>query len=163
MATYKRFFSWTEAMRTEHHGTANLERRRESLLKKAKEYRKQLELLMVCLFYECILSSGLTGAFGCEAEMPEDSPVTVTDITTQQEINRRKEQELKGKRAKIKAFQGLPPVSFHPSFPGLVGLKLKPPQNLELARHELQNAQSELTKLLHLRERLLGRMADGVA
>jgi HAUS augmin-like complex subunit 1 len=96
--------------------------------------------------------------------MPEDSLVTVTDITTQQEINRRKEQELKGKRAKIKAFQGLPPVSFHSSFPRLVGLKLrvKPLQNLELARHELQNARSELTKLLHLRERLLGRMADGV-
>jgi hypothetical protein len=51
MATHKQFFSWTEAMRTEHHGTANLERRKEALLKKAKEYRKQLELLMVCLFY----------------------------------------------------------------------------------------------------------------
>ena len=38
-----------------------------------------------------------------------------------------------------------------------------PPQNLELARHELRAARQKQMELIQLRERLLGRMADGVA
>lgn len=37
--------------------------------------------------------------------------VSVTDLIKQQERNQQKEAELKMKRAKIKAFKGLPPVS----------------------------------------------------
>ena len=36
-------------------------------------------------------------------------------------------------------------------------------QNLELARHELRAAREKQMELIQLRERLLGRMADGVA
>ncbi|RDB27279.1 hypothetical protein Hypma_004295 [Hypsizygus marmoreus] len=102
---------------------AVLERRREGLLKKAKEYHKELTAVM--------------------ALMPTPPSVTVTRLTEQQSTNKLKEQELKAKRAKVKAFQGLPP-------------------NLELARHELRNARSEQMKLIQLRERLLGRMAESV-
>ena len=35
-------------------------------------------------------------------------------------------------------------------------------QNLELARHELRAARQKQMELIQLRERLLGRMADGV-
>jgi hypothetical protein len=35
-------------------------------------------------------------------------------------------------------------------------------QNLELARYELRNSRDEHLKLIQLRERLLGRMAEGV-
>ncbi|KIM39013.1 hypothetical protein M413DRAFT_75428 [Hebeloma cylindrosporum] len=54
------------------------------------------------------------------------------------------ERELKEKRAKIKAFQGLPP-------------------NLELARHELRVARQRQMELIQLRERLLGHMADNLS
>ncbi|KAL4255572.1 HAUS1 family protein [Pleurotus pulmonarius] len=73
-------------------------------------------------------------------EAPE---ITVTDLLKQKETNRSKEQTLKDKRAKLATFQGLPP-------------------NLEIARHELQSAQDEYIKLMQLRERLLGKMADGL-
>lgn len=42
--------------------------------------------------------------------MPESPPVTVTQLMQQQEANKAKERELKVKRAKVKAYQGLPPV-----------------------------------------------------
>ncbi|EDR00696.1 uncharacterized protein LACBIDRAFT_313117 [Laccaria bicolor S238N-H82] len=75
--------------------------------------------------------------------MPEPR-VTVTQLIKQQEKNKLLEQEIEIKRAKVAAFQGLPP-------------------NLELARHELRNARNEQMELIQLRERLLGRMAAGVA
>jgi len=102
---------------------ATLVRRREVLLKKAKEYHKELEALL--------------------ASMPDAPLITVTQLTKQQEKNRIMEQGLKAKRAKIKAFQGLPP-------------------NIELARYELRKARDEQMKLIQLRERLLGRMAKSV-
>lgn len=49
--------------------------------------------------------------------MPDAPPVTVSKLTKQQEKNKLKEQELKAKRAKIKAFQGLPPVCSPPLGP----------------------------------------------
>jgi hypothetical protein len=42
--------------------------------------------------------------------MPSAPPVTVTQLVKQQEKNKLKEQHLQEKGAKIKAFQGLPPV-----------------------------------------------------
>ncbi|KAF8227808.1 hypothetical protein L208DRAFT_1365636 [Tricholoma matsutake] len=100
-----------------------LERRRQVLLKKAKEYHKELDALL--------------------ANMPDAPPVTVTQLMKQQESNKLKEQQLQAKRAKIKAFQGLPP-------------------NLHLARQELRSARDEHMKLIQLRERLLRRMAESV-
>jgi len=117
---------WTTTMEREEEtgeSIATLERRREGLLKKAKEYHKELDTLL--------------------ADMPSATPVTVTQLVKQQEKNRLKEQQLQEKRAKIKAFQGLPP-------------------NLELARDELRNSRDEHLKLIQLRERLLRRMAEGV-
>ncbi|KAF8816606.1 hypothetical protein BYT27DRAFT_7181417 [Phlegmacium glaucopus] len=101
-----------------------LERRRETLIKKAKEYHKELESLLV--------------------EEPLQVSITVSQLLEQKEKNQVRERELKEKRAKIRAFQGLPP-------------------NLELARHELRTARQKQMELVQLRERLLGRMADGVA
>lgn len=117
---------WNETIKSgqsSEENTASIERRREVLLKKAKEYHKELEAAM--------------------AEMPEPR-VTVTQLIKQQEKNKLLEQEIEIKRAKVAAFQGLPP-------------------NLELARHELRNARNEQMELIQLRERLLGRMAAGVA
>lgn len=49
-------------------------------------------------------------------------------------------------------------VIIHPSVVQLFFLF----QNLELARHELRTARQKQMELIQLRERLLGRMADGV-
>ncbi|KAF8168502.1 hypothetical protein B0H34DRAFT_685801 [Crassisporium funariophilum] len=99
------------------------ERRRETLVKKAKEYHKELESHLV--------------------NEPLHISVTVTQYLEQKRRNQAIEQELIEKRAKVRAFQGLPP-------------------NLELARHELREARQRQMELIQLRERLLGRMAEGV-
>lgn len=70
---------------------ATLERRRETLIKKAKEYHKELESLLI--------------------EEPLQVSTTVSQLFEQKEKNQIRERELKEKRVKIKAFQGLPPVS----------------------------------------------------
>ncbi|KAL4253121.1 HAUS1 family protein [Pleurotus pulmonarius] len=117
---------WQSAIQDEHqtnNPVVSLEKRRDATVKKAKEYRKALDDLM-----------------DHAVEAPE---ITVTDLLKQKETNRSKEQTLKDKRAKLAAFQGLPP-------------------NLEIARHELQSAQDEYIKLMQLRERLLGKMAAGL-
>jgi len=83
---------WTEMIQSDQlagESAATLERRKDVLLKKAEAYRKELD------------------------ELTAASPkplVTVMDLTAQQERIREKEQNLKLKRAKIRAFQGLPPV-----------------------------------------------------
>ncbi|KIY51492.1 hypothetical protein FISHEDRAFT_37036, partial [Fistulina hepatica ATCC 64428] len=69
---------------------------------------------------------------------------TLQDVITLHEENRRKERILQKKRAKIKAFQGLPP-------------------NLERAKEVLRAAQSEQHALSQLRERLLRQMVDHVS
>lgn len=79
-----------------------------------------------------------------KVEEPLQVSITVSQLLEQKEKNQIKERELREKRAKLKAFQGLPP-------------------NLELARHELRAARQKQMELIQLRERLLGRMADGVA
>ncbi|KDR68792.1 hypothetical protein GALMADRAFT_256644 [Galerina marginata CBS 339.88] len=103
---------------------ATIERRREALVKKAKECHRELETML--------------------AEEPLEISVTVSQLLAQKEKNQAKEREIKEKRTKLKAFQGLPP-------------------NLEMARHELRVARQRQTELIQLRERLLGKMADGVA
>jgi hypothetical protein len=42
--------------------------------------------------------------------MPAEPIITITQLIDQQDQLRRKEQDIKAKRAKIKVFQGLPPV-----------------------------------------------------
>ncbi|KAF8907708.1 hypothetical protein CPB84DRAFT_1768605 [Gymnopilus junonius] len=103
---------------------ATLERRREALVKKAKEYHRELETLI--------------------AEEPLKVPITIEQFISQKEKNLALERMIREKRAKLNAFQGLPP-------------------NLELARHELRVARQRQMELVQLRERLLGRMADSVS
>ncbi|KAG6807579.1 hypothetical protein H0H93_001421, partial [Arthromyces matolae] len=100
----------------EEENAVTIERRKEHLARKAKEYHKELKALL--------------------KTMPEAPRITVTRLKEQEKKNKNKLQELQAKRSKIKAFNGLPP-------------------NLELARCELRQAQQELEKLTHLRERLL--------
>lgn len=114
-----------------------------------------------------------------QVEQPLQVSTTVSQLLEQKEKNQTRERELKEKRARIKAFQGLPPVSMlksHPSpyFNADAQMIWKPEpftsislwcclsQNLELARHELRAARQKQMELIQLRERLLGRMADGV-
>ncbi|KAG6809467.1 hypothetical protein H0H92_016123 [Tricholoma furcatifolium] len=105
-------------------GATMMERRKEDLMRKAKEYHEELKLI--------------------QKSTPEPPRVTVTRLKEQEKRNKAMEQELKAKRAKIKAYKGLPP-------------------NLDLARNELRQASHDLEKLTHLRERLLGRMAESVS
>ncbi|KAI5885070.1 uncharacterized protein SCHCODRAFT_02645013 [Schizophyllum commune H4-8] len=64
-------------------------RRRDAVLRKAKEYKTELDQL--------------------QAETPQSPSVTIGDLATQQEANRQREHAMKTKRAKLKAFQGLSP------------------------------------------------------
>ncbi|KII86304.1 hypothetical protein PLICRDRAFT_143931 [Plicaturopsis crispa FD-325 SS-3] len=118
---------WTDVLQADQETgetASSLERRKEAMIKKAKEYQRELETL--------------------KNAMPYEPTVTISDLMAQQARIRQKEQELKVKRAKVKAFQGLPP-------------------NLGLAKLKLLNARNEQMELIQLRERLLGKMADGVA
>ena len=45
-----------------------------------------------------------------QAEEPLDVSVSITQLMEQKEKNQTKQRELKEKRAKLKIFQGLPPV-----------------------------------------------------
>ncbi|EIM92042.1 uncharacterized protein STEHIDRAFT_151390 [Stereum hirsutum FP-91666 SS1] len=69
---------------------------------------------------------------------------TVADFLAQKERLRKKEHEVKIKRARIQAFQGLPP-------------------NLALAKQELHQAREELIRLSNLRERLLNNMVEEIS
>ncbi|KAK7047229.1 hypothetical protein VNI00_006895 [Paramarasmius palmivorus] len=100
--------------------TSLLERRRVAILKKAKEYKKELDGIKLV-----------------------DPPVTISELSVQQEKNREKEKEIEKKRAKLKAYQGLPP-------------------DLEMAQIELTGAREEHTKLINIREKLLSRMVQDV-
>ncbi|KAJ7160553.1 hypothetical protein C8R43DRAFT_993289 [Mycena crocata] len=81
--------SWIEKLDAKHaaeESTSTLERRREALLKRAKEDRAILE--------------------GIDINPPA---ITFADLTAQQAANEQKAQTLKTKRAQVKAFRGLPP------------------------------------------------------
>ena len=166
---------------------ATLERRRETLIKKAKEYHKELESLLVSSFFSHLnFNFSFIISYITKIEEPLQVSTTVSQLLEQKEKNQIRERELKEKRAKIKAFQGLPPVSIilkKPSSNPLIqydgSIKILEnflnlsditpwyyyfffSQNLELARHELRAARQKQMELIQLRERLLGRMADGV-
>ncbi|KAI0735799.1 hypothetical protein C8Q76DRAFT_290281 [Earliella scabrosa] len=100
-----------------------LERQKAALTTKAKEYQSELDALM--------------------SDMPEAPPVSITELANFRKQLKKEEQVLKEKRARVEAFQGLPP-------------------NIELARHALQEARDRQMELIRIRERLLGKMVDGV-
>ena len=96
-----------------------------------------------------------------QADMPEAPPVSITELAALRKKLKEQEHILKQKRAKVEAFQGLPPVSsvwqveVHASNEPLV-------QNIELARHALAEARDKQMELINIRERLLGKMVKGV-
>ncbi|KAF5355898.1 hypothetical protein D9756_004355 [Leucocoprinus leucothites] len=104
--------------------SASLERKREALIRKAKELNREFITAM--------------------DESKDKSSTTITHVLKQKERNAKKEEALKIKRAKLRVLQGLPP-------------------NLELARHELFQAEQEQVKLIQLRERLLGSLANDIS
>ncbi|TFY59708.1 hypothetical protein EVJ58_g5610 [Rhodofomes roseus] len=121
------FSSWKKTITAEpepHASVSVLERRRAALTAKIKEYQAEEEALKRIL--------------------PSESSVTVTELATIHKQIKVKDKTLAEKRAKVAAFQGLPP-------------------SIELARHELRRARDEQLKLIQLRERLLDRMASGVS
>ncbi|KAG6817300.1 hypothetical protein H0H87_010642 [Tephrocybe sp. NHM501043] len=72
-----------EDQHKEEESSVMIGRRKEDLMRKAKEYHEELKTILV----------------------------TVTRLKEQEKKNKTKEQELKAKRVKVKAFKGLPPVS----------------------------------------------------
>ncbi|OJT12887.1 hypothetical protein TRAPUB_10584 [Trametes pubescens] len=78
-----------------------------------------------------------------QSDMPDAPPVNITELYAFRKKLKEQEKILKEKRAKVEAFQGLPP-------------------NIDLARHALAEARDKQMELIQLRERLLGKMADGV-
>ncbi|KAF9007872.1 hypothetical protein BDQ17DRAFT_1301673 [Cyathus striatus] len=110
----QRWKNSVESAKSTEESVESMERRRGAILKKAREYHDELNKLL--------------------ADGHQDPPVTVTKLLKQQEKNKALEQELKAKRAKIQAFQGLPP-------------------DIELARLELIKARDEQMKLIQIRER----------
>lgn len=131
----------------------SLERRRQLIIRKAKEYQSQLAQL----------NPIPNGA--------KTSP-SVSDLTQLQEQNRDREKNIRKKRKRVEAFRGLPAVStnscslsqsltrdnsVHSPFP------IQSPKNPNLARLSLMQATQDLQKLIRVREGLLGRMAEGVS
>ncbi|KAH9850582.1 hypothetical protein C2E23DRAFT_734559 [Lenzites betulinus] len=122
----RRIEKWTQILQAGSYtseSVAALERQKAALTTKAKEYQKELNLV--------------TG------DAPEPPPVSITELAAFRKSLDEQEQVLKEKRAKVEAFQGLPP-------------------NIDLARHALAEARDKQMELIQLRERLLGKMADGV-
>ncbi|EIW65167.1 uncharacterized protein TRAVEDRAFT_159993 [Trametes versicolor FP-101664 SS1] len=117
---------WTHVLQSDPGADDNvpaLERQKAALTSKAKEYQKELEAVM--------------------SDMPEAPPINITELYAFRKNLKEQEKILKEKRAKVEAFQGLPP-------------------NIDLARHALAEARDKQMELIQLRERLLGKMADGV-
>ncbi|RPD59485.1 hypothetical protein L227DRAFT_527529 [Lentinus tigrinus ALCF2SS1-6] len=117
---------WVDCLQTTAESAdtvSELERRKTALIAKAKEYQKEFSEL--------------------QSDMPETAAVSITELSAFRKQLKKQEHTLKEKRARVEAFQGLPP-------------------NIELARHALQEARDRQMELIQLRERLLGKMVDGV-
>ncbi|KAI0638889.1 hypothetical protein C8Q77DRAFT_1078171 [Trametes polyzona] len=117
---------WTTTLQSAPHSDESvsaLERQKAALTSKAREYQKELDAAM--------------------SDMPEAPAVSITELAAFRKELKKQEQVLKEKRAKVEAFQGLPP-------------------NIDLARHALAEAREKQMELTRLRERLLGKMAESV-
>lgn len=91
---------------------------------------------------------------------------TVADFLAQKERLRKKEHEVKIKRARIQAFQGLPPVRLLSTYLSRLFVSTHHSfscQNLTLAKQELHQAREELIRLSNLRERLLNNMVQEIS
>ncbi|KAJ6559318.1 hypothetical protein B0H10DRAFT_2119668 [Mycena sp. CBHHK59/15] len=80
---------WIERIETEEatlESTSTIELKRGALLRKAKEYRAELDLIVTIT-----------------------PPITFANLTSQQAVNHARVQAIKVKRSKVKAFKGLPP------------------------------------------------------
>ena len=73
----------------------NLERRRQGIVRKAKEYQSQLAQLDL---------------------KTANNALRISDLTRLQEQNRESEKEIRKKRKKVEAFRGLPAVSVIPIY-----------------------------------------------
>ena len=86
---------------------AALERKKAQLYAKSKEYQKELEKVKVCVVTLVWIR------FYCrlQATMPsERPPMTITELVEFKDRLKKREQDLKLKRAKVQAYQGLSPV-----------------------------------------------------
>lgn len=144
------------------------EHQRAILALKAEEYQAELRNILVRLvvaiyddsemFRDLILPSMLC----VQGTKPT---ITVADFLAQKERLRKKEHEVKIKRARIQAFQGLPPVRhLYTQFPRFILTRHSlSRQNLALAKQELHQAREELIRLSNLRERLLNNMVEEIS
>lgn len=73
--------------------TESLERQRQAVIRKAKEYQAQLAQLNAMSFSKSL------------------SIIGISDLTRLQEQNKAREKDIRRKRKKIEAFRGLPAVS----------------------------------------------------
>ena len=92
-----------------HESVHVLERRKAALTAKAKEYQKELDELTACSVHLGI-QEFRTDPFISQAHMPEAPPLSITELVAFRKELKKQEQVLKEKRAKVEAFQGLPPV-----------------------------------------------------
>ncbi|KAI9065770.1 hypothetical protein FKP32DRAFT_1567227 [Trametes sanguinea] len=117
---------WVQSLQSGPHdeeSVASLQREKAARASKAKEYQKELDMLM--------------------SDMPEAPPIPITELAALRKQLKKQDQVLKEKRAKVEAFQGLPP-------------------NIDLARLALAEASEKHMELIQVRERLLRKMAEGV-
>ncbi|KAJ2979227.1 hypothetical protein NUW54_g11170 [Trametes sanguinea] len=117
---------WIQSLQSGPHdeeSVASLQREKAARASKAQEYQKELDMLM--------------------SDMSEAPPVSITELATLRKQLKKQDQVLKEKRAKVEAFQGLPP-------------------NIDLARLALAEASEKHMELIQVRERLLRKMAEGV-
>lgn len=144
------------------------EHQRAILALKSQGYQAELRTIQVCLVGATYGHPDISRNLLLPpiSHVQSVSPTTtLADFLAQKERLRKKEQEVKIKRAKTQAFQGLPPVCFFPIIPRVIisTRSSLPCQNLALAKQELHQAREGLIHLSNLRERLLNNMVDEVS
>jgi hypothetical protein len=125
---YISFFSWNKALLPSDAESESasalkdvpvLEKQREVMLRKAKEYHRGVErmtvrfggssfpLLFFLFFFFPIVIHSLMYS---QKERPIDLRITLAQLISQKEKNLSREKDIEEKRARLRAFQGLPPV-----------------------------------------------------
>lgn len=144
------------------------EHQRAILALKAEEYQAELRHIQVHLAiaiydHSDMFRDLIFPPISCVQDIKPTT--TVADFLAQKERLRKKEHEVKIKRARIQAFQGLPPVRpLYTQFPRFLSTRHSlSRQNLALAKQELHQAREELIRLSNLRERLLNNMVEEIS
>ena len=118
----------------------SLERRRQGIARKAKEYQAQLALLN---------------------SATSSSAIRISDLTRLQQHNKDGEKEIRLERKKVEAFRGLPAVGFvYILFISRVFCTDCALQDPELARITLLQATENLKELIRVREGFLHGMVE---